>query len=73
MLFKMNAINEPNDRLPLAEEYFDHVFETGMQPCVIQIPFHPIYDPNQIAEWKPFPNMNGNVSGAAAFETIVLK
>ena len=73
MLFKMNAINEPADRLPLAEEYFDHVFETGMQPCVIQIPYHPIYDPNQIAEWKPFPNMNGNLSGAAAFETIVLK
>jgi hypothetical protein len=33
----------------------------------------PMYNPDLIEEWKVNPNMNGNLSGASNFETIVLK
>jgi hypothetical protein len=32
-----------------------------------------MYDPKQIAEWTMHPSMNGNLSGANSFETVVLK
>ncbi len=72
-LFKMNAENDAEKRLAMAEEYFDHVYEEMVQPCFIQVPFHPMYNPDLIETWTQYPNMNGNISGAANFETIVLK
>jgi hypothetical protein len=44
-----------------------------LQPCVIENPYHPMYDPKLIAEWNMHPSMNGNLSGANSFETVVLK
>jgi ABC-type transport system substrate-binding protein len=72
-LFKMNDENDAEKRLAMAEEYFDHVYEQMVQPCFIEVPFHPMYNPELIAEWSLYPNMNGSISGAANFETIVLK
>ena len=72
-LFKMNDENDTEKRLAMAEEYFDHVYEQMVQPCFIEVPFHPKYNPELIAEWSLYPNMNGSISGAANFETIVLK
>ena len=72
-LFKMNSETDPEKRLAMAEEYFDHVHHQMVQPCFVEVPFHVMYDTDQVAEWKLNPNMNGNFSGASNFETIVLK
>ncbi len=72
-LFKMNAEGDADKRLAMAEEYFDHVYHEMVQPCFVEVPFHAMYDTDQIAEWNLYPNMNGNHSGAANFESIVLK
>ena len=70
--FKMNAERDAAKRMTMAEEYFDHVSEGMLQPCVIEMPYHP-YNPKLIAEWNMHQSMNGNLSGANSFETIVLK
>ena len=71
--FKMNAEPDADKRMAMTEEYFDHVFEEMLQPCVIENPYHPMYNPKLIAEWNMHPSMNGNLSGANSFETVVLK
>ena len=69
----MNAEPDAAKRMAMAEEYFDHVFEEMLQPCVIENPCHPVYNPKLIAEWNMHPSLNGNLSGANSFETVVLK
>ncbi len=69
----MNAENDADKRLAMAEEYFDHVYKQMVQPCFIEVPFHVMYNTDLISEWQVNPNMNGNLSGASIFETIVLK
>jgi peptide/nickel transport system substrate-binding protein len=71
--FKMNKEPDAVKRMAMTEEYFDHVYEEMLQPCVIENPYHPMYDPKLIAEWNMHPSMNGNLSGANSFETVVLK
>ena len=71
--FKMNAEPDAVKRMAMTEEYFDHVAEVMLQPCIVEAPYHPMFDPKQIAEWKMHPSMNGNLSGANSFETVVLK
>jgi len=71
--FKMNAEPDADKRMAMTEEYFDHVFDVMLQPCIVEAPYHPMYDPKQIAEWTMHPSMNGNLSGANSFETVVLK
>ncbi len=71
--FKMNAEPDADKRMAMTEEYFDHVFEEMLQPCVIENPYHPMFNPKLVAEWNMHPSMNGNLSGANSFETVVLK
>ena len=71
--FKMNKEPDAVKRMAMTEEYFDHVWDMMLQPCVIENPYHPMYDPKLISEWNMHPSMNGNLSGANSFETVVLK
>ena len=71
--FKMNAEPDADKRMAMTEEYFDHVADVMLQPCIVEAPYHPMFDPKQIAEWKMHPSMNGNLSGANSFETVVFK
>ena len=56
----------------MAEEYFDHVQESTLQPCIVEVPVHPVYNPDTIARWEPFPNMDTALGGMNNFESIVL-
>ncbi len=71
--FKMNAEPDADKRMAMTEEYFDHVADVMLQPCIVEAPYHPMYNPKLIAEWNMHPSMNGNLSGANSFETVVLK
>ena len=71
--FKMNAEPDPVKRMAMTEEYFDHVYDVMLQPCIVEAPFHPMYNPELISEWKMHPSQNSNLSGANSFETVVLK
>ncbi len=44
-----------------------------LQPCVIEVPIHPLYNADAVAEWNMHLSMNGHMGGANSFETIVLK
>jgi ABC-type transport system substrate-binding protein/azurin len=70
--FKMNAEPDENRRLAMAEDYFDHVYDVMLQPCVVEVPLHPMYNPKEITAWSPHPSMNGNLSGVNGLETVVL-
>ena len=74
-LFKMNSEADPDKRMTMAEEYFDHVRHWMVQPCFVEVPFHPMYNHRPyLAEWTMYPNMNGQPKrGSSNFETIVLK
>ena len=72
-LFKMNSEADPDKRMTMAEEYFDHVRHWMVQPCFVEVPFQPMYNTDLILEWTMYPNMNINLSGSSNFETIVLK
>ena len=72
-LFKMNSEADPDKRMTMAEEYFDHVRHWMVQPCFVEVPFHPMYNTDLILEWTMYPNMNINLSGSSNFETIGLK
>ena len=71
--FKMNAEPDATKRMAMTEEYFDHVNEMGLQPCIVEAPYHPMFNPKLISAWNMHPSMNGNLSGANSFETVVLK
>ena len=71
--FKMNKEPDADKRMAMTEEYFDHVADVMLQPCIVEAPYHPMYNPKLIAEWNMHPSMNGNLSGANSFETVVLK
>jgi ABC-type transport system substrate-binding protein len=71
--FKMNKEPDAAKRMAMTEEYFDHVSDVMLQPCIVEAPYHPMYNPKLIAEWNMHPSMNGNLSGANSFETVVLK
>jgi ABC-type transport system substrate-binding protein len=71
--FKMNKEPDADKRMAMTEEYFDHVFDVMLQPCIVEAPYHPMYNPDLISEWTMHPSMNGNLSGANSFETVVLK
>ena len=53
--------------------HFDHVTDVMLQPGVVELPWHPLYNTNAVAEWKEHPSMNGNLGGVNSIETIVLK
>ena len=71
--FKMNKEPDAAKRMAMTEEYFDHVADVMLQPCIVEAPYHPMFNPKLIAEWNMHPSMNGNLSGANSFETVVLK
>ena len=71
--FKMNKEPDADKRMAMTEEYFDHVSDVMLQPCIVEAPYHPMFNPKLIAEWNMHPSMNGNLSGANSFETVVLK
>ena len=71
--FKMNKEPDAGKRMAMTEEYFDHVYDVMLQPCIVEAPYHPMYNPKLIAEWNMHPSMNGNLSGANSFDTVVLK
>ncbi len=40
-------------RMAMAEEYFDHVFDVMLQPCVIEMPIHPLYNADAVGLSAP--------------------
>lgn len=68
----MTSQFDPGARTETAEDYFVHVHEVMLQPCIVENPFHPMYNPDVIAEWSPFPNMDSALGGMNNFESIVL-
>ena len=70
---KMNAEPDQAKRLAMTEEYFDHAHHWMLQPGIVEVPWVPMYNPDTIADWRPHPSQNGNMSGVNSLETIVLK
>ncbi len=71
--FKMNKEPDAVKRMAMTEEYFDHVTDVMLQPGVVELPWHPMYNTEAIASWDEHPSMNGNIGGVNSIETIVLK
>ena len=71
--FKMNKEPDAVKRMGMTEEYFDHVTEVMLQPGVVELPIHPLYNTDAIVAWDEHPSMNGNIGGVNSIETIVLK
>ena len=72
--FFLKMANEPDveKRLTIADEYFDYVHNQMLQPGIVEEPYHPMYNPNEVQEWVLNPNMNSNLSGINNLESVVL-
>ena len=45
----VNAEVDPDKRMRMAEALFDYAHHQMLQPCFLEVPFMPMYDPGRIA------------------------
>ena len=69
---RMNQEFDGTRRIAMVEEYFDHVHEEMLHPCVVEEPYHPVFDPQAVTQRSSCHSINTNPSGMNSFGTPVL-
>jgi ABC-type transport system substrate-binding protein len=59
-------------RLQLAEEWYDYQYNWMLSPCIVEEPYHPMFNTSKVKEWDLLPSANGNMSGVNNLESVVL-
>ena len=69
---KMTYETDLQKRGKMAEEYLDYAYFQMLQPCMVEEPFHPMYNPQKVLQWELLPSMNNNLSGVNNLESALL-